>query len=322
MNVQFINSSELRENLEPADDPEGLLAIGLQGGGSFGAFTWGVLERLLEEKNLRFDALSGASAGSVNAVLLASGLLESRNMAKTRLERFWRFLSESESFVPPPAFSAVMKVFSPYQFNPLNLNPLRNALLQEIDFEKLRRESPIKLLIAATRVSDGRQRIFRENELTVEMVLASTCLPLFNQAVSIDGEDYWDGGYVANPPLFSLALASAAENILAVLITPNTVAKTPRDRSDIVKRLEHIQFNAVVNAELTALKLGAILQASPKFERLNLSSISAADEIEGLAWESAGNLSWTFLNRLRQCGAEAAEKWLRSQEEREVALSN
>jgi NTE family protein len=208
---------------------------------------------------------------------------------------------------------AAMRMLSPYQFNPFNLNPLRDALVEEVDFARLRAEAPVKLLIAATRVSDGRQRIFRENELTADMVLASTCLPLLHHAVKIDGEDYWDGGYVANPPLFPLALASEAEHILAVLVTPNAVERTPLNRRDIIKRLEQIQFNATVNAEFAALQLGAILRMSPIFERLRLTSISAADEIDGLARESAGNLGWDFLDRLRQSGREAASVWLERQ---------
>lgn len=295
------------------------LSVGLQGGGSFGAFAWGVLDRLLEEETLAFDALSGASAGAVNAVLFASGLLEGGRLeGKARLERFWRRMSASAALGLRGAFAmtplgAAMRMLSPYQFNPFNLNPLRDALVEEVDFARLRAEAPVKLLIAATRVSDGRQRIFRENELTADMVLASTCLPLLHHTVNIDGEDYWDGGYVANPPLFPLALASEAVHILAVLVTPNAVERTPLNRRDIVKRLEQIQFNATVNAEFAALQLGAILRMSPKFERLRLTSISAADEIDGLARESAGDLGWDFLDRLRQSGRDAASVWLARQ---------
>lgn len=299
--------------------PPSRLSVGLQGGGSFGAFAWGVLDRLLEEETIAFDALSGASAGAVNAVLLASGLLEGGRLeGKARLERFWRRMSVSAALGPQGALAmtplgAAMRMLSPYQFNPFNLNPLRDALVEEVDFERLRAEAPVKLLIAATRVSDGRQRIFRENELTADMVLASTCLPLLHHTVNIDGEDYWDGGYVANPPLFPLALASEAVHILAVLVTPNIVESTPLNRRDIVKRLEQIQFNATVNAEFAALQLGAILRMSPIFERLQLTSISAADEIDGLARESAGDLGWNFLDRLRQSGRDAASVWLARQ---------
>ncbi len=299
--------------------PPPRLSIGLQGGGSFGAFAWGVLDRLLDEERLAIDALSGASAGAVNAVLFASGLLEGgRKEGKARLERFWRRMSVNAVLGPRGAFTmtplgAAMRMLSPYQFNPFNLNPLRDALVEEVDFARLRAEAPVKLLIAATRVSDGRQRIFRENELTADMVLASACLPLLHHSVNIDGEDYWDGGYVANPPLFPLVIASEAEHILAVLVTPNAVEGTPLNRRDIIKRLEQIQFNATVNAEFAALQLGAILRMSPIFERLRLTSISAADEIDGLARESAGDLAWDFLDRLRQSGRDAASVWLARQ---------
>ena len=189
--------------------------VAVHSGPSLGA-SWIVCSK---RRLLAFDALSGASAGAVNAVLLASGLLEGGRLeGKARLERFWRRMSASAALGPQGALAmtplgAAMRMLSPYQFNPFNLNPLRDALVEEVDFARLRAEAPVKLLIAATRVSDGRQRIFRENELTADMVLASTCLPLLHHAVNIDGEDYWDGGYVANPPLFPLALASEAVDI-------------------------------------------------------------------------------------------------------------
>ena len=316
MNIQNQVAAWLGVDSSACGWPPPRLSVGLQGGGSFGAFAWGVLDRLLEEETLAFDALSGASAGAVNAVLLASGLLEGGRLeGKARLERFWRRMSASAALGSQGALAmtplgAAIHLLSPHQFNPFNLNPLRDALVEEVDFTRLRAESPVKLLIAATRVSDGHQRIFRENELTADMVLASTCLPLLHHTVNVDGEDYWDGGYVANPPLFPLALASEAPHILAVLVTPNAVEKAPLNRRDIVKRLEQIQFNATVNAEFAALQLAAILGLSPKFERLRLTSISAADEIDGLAHESAGDLGWDFLDRLRQSGRDAASMWL------------
>ena len=319
MNIQKQVAAWLGVGTSTGGWPPPRISVGLQGGGSFGAFAWGVLDRLLEEETLAFDALSGASAGAVNAVLFASGMLEGGRLeGKARLERFWRRMSASAALGSQGALAmtplgAAVHMFSPYQFNPFNLNPLRDALVEEVDFARLRAEAPVKLLIAATRVSDGRQRIFRENELTVDMVLASTCLPLLHHTVNIDGEDYWDGGYVANPPLFPLALASETVHILAVLVTPNVVDRAPLNRRDIVKRLEQIQFNATVNAEFAALQLGAIFRMSPKFERLRLTSISAADEIDGLARESAGDLGRDFLDRLRQSGRDAASVWLARQ---------
>ena len=190
--------------------PPDKLSLALQGGGSFGAFTWGVLDRLLEEPDVDFDAISGASAGAVNATLMAAGMADGgREEARARLTQFWRRMSHTAGLLPsaPPmgtGFELVLRSLSPYQFNPLNFNPLREALLASINFERLRNHSPIKLLLAATRVNDGRLRILTNYELTVEAVLASACLPLLQQSIVIDGEAYWDGGYAANPPLIPL----------------------------------------------------------------------------------------------------------------------
>jgi len=300
--------------------PPRRLSLALQGGGSFGAFTWGVLERLLEEPEIAFDAVSGSSAGAVNAVLLASGLAEGGRLeAKARLERFWRRMSAAAAFLPSPALAAtplgaglgvLAGALSPFQRNPFNLNPLREALAAEVDFERLRAGSPVRLLIAATRALDGKLRIFNESELTVDAVLASACLPLIHHAVEIDGEPYWDGGYAANPPLLPLVQASSAPHLLIVQVTPNTIERMPTTPRDIAKRLEQISFNATLNAELEALKCGIIIGATPKLRRLRIGRICAQDEFEGLARESAGNLGWQFLERLRDSGRGAVEAWL------------
>ncbi len=188
-----------RSASKPARGKTRHLSLALQGGGSLGAFTWGVLDRLLEEDDLTFDAISGASAGAMNAVVVAAGLLAGgKPEARRRLDRFWEQLSR----MGPPKSGATAALFadmasrvmSPYQLNPLNLNPLEGLLSAEVDFEALRANPPVRLLIAATSVSNGRLQIFRETELTREMVLASMCLPMLSQAVQIDGERYWDGG--------------------------------------------------------------------------------------------------------------------------------
>jgi len=168
----------------------GRLSLALQGGGSFGAFTWGVLDRLLEEDAVDFDAISGVSAGAINGVILASGLASGgRAAARAGLERFWRRASEAapRSSGKSMAFDLSTRILSPYQFNPLDLNPLRALIAAEIDFEAVRRRSPLRLLVGATRVSDGHLRIFRETEMTPDVVLASACLPLLNQAMTIEG---------------------------------------------------------------------------------------------------------------------------------------
>ena len=299
--------------------PPKCLSLALQGGGSFGAFTWGALDRLLEEHDVRFDAISGSSAGAVNAVLLASGMIEGRAEAKAKLARFWKSMSDSASFLPMTAlasatmgggFSDFASTLSPYQFNPFDLNPLREALAAEIDFKRLRAQSPMKLLIAATRVRDGELQIFREAELSVETVLASACLPLIHRTIEVDSEPYWDGGYVANPPLIPLVQASDAANILVVQVTPAKSDRLPKTQREIVKRLDQINFNSTLNAEIEALKVGMSVGATPKLRRLRIDRISAQDEFEGLADENAANLGWSFLESLRERGRNAAEAWI------------
>ncbi|MFV0281777.1 MAG: patatin-like phospholipase family protein [Rhodoblastus sp.] len=302
----------------------GLLSLALQGGGSYGAFTWGVLDRLLEERNVRFDAISGASAGAVNATLMAAGLAEGgRAGARAKLEAFWRSMSTASSFLPlaaiPPGVEALTRMLSPYQFNPFDLNPLRQALARDIDFERLRANRTLRLLIAATRVSDGALRIFRNEELSVETILASACLPMIHRTVKIDGEDYWDGGYSANPPLVQLVRASQTRDFLVVQVTPARSQGTPVTRSEIAKRLDNIAFNATLNAEIEALRLGADLSATRKLRGLRVDRLAAEDEVAGLASRSAADLDWSFLTRLRDAGRSAAEGWLGERYLRESA---
>ena len=300
----------------PPPWPPRRLSLALQGGGSFGAFTWGALERLLDEPDVSFDTISGVSAGAVNSVLLASGLMEGgRAAAKARLERFWRRMSRAAALTPSAAFAEqplglMIRALSPYLFNPFNLDPLREALSDEVDFERLRTRSPVRLLIGATRVRDGALRVFSTSEVSVDVVLASACLPLIHHTIAIDGEPYWDGGYSANPPLVPLALASKAAHLLIVQVTPTKSARLPTSPGEIAKRLEQIRFNATLNAELEAIKYGMFVGASPKLRRLRIGRISAQEEFEGLADESAGNLGWAFLERLRASGRGAVEAWL------------
>lgn len=194
--------------------PPKRLSLALQGGGSFGAFTWGVLDRLLEDERIEFDMVSGASSGAFNAVVMAAALEEGgRAFARKRLESFWRRVSRSFGRNPfgaaaryaPEATNSALSFWtsflSPYQFNPFDLNPLRSILDAEVNFDSLRRPGAVRLLLSATRVSDGGAQIFKNHEISAETILASASLPLFHQAVKIGDEAYWDGGYSANPPL-------------------------------------------------------------------------------------------------------------------------
>lgn len=305
------------------------LSLALQGGGSFGAFTWGVLDRLLEQSSIAIDMVSGASIGAVNAVILADGLAEGGPAAaRERLERFWTRVSDPSPFGPFGLTSATIaalelstRVFSPYQFNPLGLNPLRQILDEEVDFARLRRASPVRLLVAATRVKDGRLRLFRNDEITLDAVLASACLPLLHHAVEIEGESYWDGGYSANPPLRQLVIDSKADDIVVVQITPQKRDGVPHLSPDIVRRVNQITFNSLLQKEIEALvdlvelcKKERIFRSRccRKLQRLRLHFI-AAEHVEGLPQANALDLGRPFLFRLKESGREAAEDWVKAE---------
>jgi NTE family protein len=313
----------IRDHIVPQPTwPPRDLSLALQGGGSFGAFTWGVLDRLLDERELHFDTISGASAGAVNAVLLASGLAEGgRDIAKEKLAHFWKRMSEAAAFMSlanatnipgmaPAGLGMLTRALSPYQFNPFDLNPLRKALAADVDFARLRREAPVHLMIAATRISDGKLRIFRNGDVSLEAVLASACLPQVHRAVEIDGELYWDGGYVANPPLVRLVHESETPNILVVQITPVRIDHPPTTSGEIAKRVDQITFNSSLNSDLDTLELAAEVGAGPKIKNLRINRIAADELVENLAEQSAADLDWPFLVRLRDSGRLAAENWL------------
>ena len=310
--------------------PRRSLSLALQGGGSFGAFTWGVLDRLLEKDRIAFDTISGSSAGAVNAVLLASGLAEGGpRTAREKLDRFWRRMSNAGSLGPFSSFGGGMaasaafslsKLISPYQFNPLGLNPLRDILAEEVNFARLRAGSPAHLLIAATRVRDGSARLFRTHEITLDVVLASACLPQLHHAVEIDGEWYWDGGFSANPPLRQLALDSMTPDLLLVQIMPEaTEDALPRLSDGISRRMKEMSINFPLQKEIEALdelcafcKQAGLLRPRfcRKLERLRLHRLIAERELPSLRLASPVNLEWSFLNRLKRAGGSAAERWL------------
>ncbi|MBR0788923.1 patatin-like phospholipase family protein [Bradyrhizobium manausense] len=296
--------------------PPRKLSLALQGGGTFAAFTWGVLERLLEEPEIEFDAISGASAGAINALLLAGGLAEGgREGARSRLNRFWLRLMHEASFRSlmliggfSPAGSSV--AFGPTlrsgQFDPFDLDPLRQALARDINFAGLRDAKCPKLLIAATRIRDGEQQIFGNDAITPDVALASTCPPLVHCAVEIDGEAYWDGGFGGNPPLIKLAQESTAAGLLLIQVTPARDNYVPITLAAIDRRLDQIAANAALKAEIAAIAWAQ----SHAVPTLRLSTISAEDSIEGLAQRSSTDLGRGFIRTLHRSGRAAAERWL------------
>jgi len=296
--------------------PPRKLSLALQGGGTFAAFTWGVLERLLEEPDIEIDTISGASAGAVNALLLACGLAEGgREAARSRLNRFWvRLMHEASfrslmlvgGFSPTGSSVAFGPTLRSGQFDPFDLDPLRQALSRDIDFAALRAAKSPKLLIAATRIRDGQQQIFRNDVITTDVALASTCPPLVHCAVEIDGEAYWDGGFGGNPPLLKLAQETAATDVLLVQLTPSRDSYVPITLAAIDRRLDQITANAVLNAEVAAIAWAQSHAATS----LRLSRIAAEDSIEGLAQRSSADLGRGFIRLLHRSGREAAGRWL------------
>ncbi len=320
--------------------------LALQGGGAHGAFTWGVLDRLLEDERIEIAAISGTSAGAMNAVVLADGLMAGgRKGAREALRRFWSRVSNASGRGPmvPDALVAffgnwslegsplhlymdwVARSMSPHQFNPLDLNPLRDIVATEVDFERVRACDKVRLFVSATNVRTGRLKEFRQTELSADAVMASACLPLMFRAVEIDGEAYWDGGYLGNPSLLPLIADSPAHDLVLVQINPSRREGLPTTAADILDRLNEITFNSSLVKELRSLALiqqllrleGAPPGAgrAPLFTQisaLRMHRIEAEDELAGLGAASKINTAWPFLTRLHRIGHRAAQAWLES----------
>lgn len=241
------------------DSKPGPINLALQGGGAHGAFTWGVLDALLKDPRVQFEGISGSSAGAMNAVVLADGWLKGgREGARQALADFWNELGrqmpwglltrrKGDVITMAPASRLLASwagYFSPSQLNPFDLNPLRDLLNRQIDFERLRTHSPFKLFIGTTQVSTGKLRLFRAHELTVDVLLASACLPKIHHPVQIDGEPYWDGGYCANPAVFPLFYDCQSSDVLLVLLSPLKHASTPHSVHEIEARIAELTFSA------------------------------------------------------------------------------
>ena len=302
------------------------VTLALQGGGSHGAFTWGVLDRLLEDERIEIEGVSGSSAGAVNAAVLAHGVTAGgREGGRRALEAFWRGIAGKAGFgqSPAPAVNALLflsRFFSPYQLNPLNLNPLRDVLAEQVDFERIRSECRVKLFIAATRVSTGKLRIFSTGEITLEAVLASACLPSLNHPVEIEGEAYWDGGLTANPPLRPLLYGCSARDILVVMLHPPTRPQLPATADEITHRLAEISFGSALASELQGIALAKqeaeralipIGRLERRLRRLNLHLIESGNFMSRLSVLSKLNAESAFIEALRKEGRSCAGAWLR-----------
>jgi NTE family protein len=310
--------------------------LALQGGGAHGAFAWGVLDRLLEDERIAFEGLSATSAGAMNAVTLAYGMsLGGREGAKNALMQFWRRVahagmisplqptwfervSHNHSLENSPAFlmfDLISRLYSPYQFNPMNYNPLRQVLEQTVDFERLRRAPALRLFLSATNVRTGKVKVFENDEITADAVMASACLPFLFQAVTINGEDYWDGGYMGNPAIFPLIYKCESRDIAIVHINPIERMETPTTARDILNRINEISFNSSLMREMRAIAFvtkliddGAVEEGSMK--RMLIHAIEGQDFMRELGVTSKMNADWEFLTHLRDVGRERASAWL------------
>ena len=297
------------------------LNLALQGGGAHGAFTWGVLDRLLEDRRFCYEGISGTSAGAINAVVFASGWLGAAPRAPRRASPrsgiAWRS-SRARCTAPGSgiaALNATAQLLSPYQLNPLAINPLRDLLESLVDFERLRRDRTLKLLIAATQLRTGSLRIFESRELSADAVLASACLPWLHQAVEIDGEAYWDGGYVSNPPLVPLVERCRARDLLLVRINSSARTALPKSAGEIRNRVGEIVFDQPLEHELALLAarrgaLAALTPAQRRLARHRLHMIDGRDPLSALDPMTKIVPDRSTLERMRDLGRGAAADWL------------
>ena len=313
------------------------LNLALQGGGAHGAFTWGVLDRLLEEEDITIKGISGTSAGAMNAAVLIDGYNEGgRAKAKAQLHEFWHEISVVAGSVSPLGqqaptdamaqipgmewmtalnpFDMITRVFSPYEYNPMNYNPLRQVLERILDVEKL--HTGIDLFVTATNVETGEARVFRDGEITIDVLLASACLPFVYQAIEIDGVPYWDGGYMGNPAIWPLIYKTGCVDIMLVQINPIKRSGTPKHALDIINRVNEISFNSSLIAEMRAIhfvqKLIESGQLSGKeYSNMRMHRVLPPADLREMNAASKMNANWDFFLLLHSIGRQQMEQWLK-----------
>lgn len=314
------------------------IALALQGGGAHGAFAWGVIDKLLEDGRLAVEGVSATSAGSMNAAVLAYGLQQGGAMgARAALREFWRDIARSAGMSSPfrklpwekvldnshtldhsPLYfmtDLMLRTLSPYEFNPLNLNPLRDVLARHVDFEALSKHCPIHLYLCATNVETGKVRIFSGKDMCIDVVLASACLPFLFQAVEINGEYFWDGGYVGNPAIFPLIYNCGTHDVVIVHINPIVRPGVPKTATEILNRINEISFNSSLMREMRAIRfVTSLIQqgniARGEMKEMFIHSIRSDETMTALGVSSKLNADWDFLCFLRDKGRAEADRWL------------
>ncbi|MEO1019910.1 MAG: patatin-like phospholipase family protein [Pseudomonadota bacterium] len=310
--------------------------LALQGGGSHGAFTWGVIDQLMADGRLEIEAIVGTSAGAMNAAVTAYGMCRGGGEGvRQTLDMFWRRISEEAAKGPlQPTYIDKMvsrgnmdfspfwifydnlsRLASPYQLNPGNFNPLRDVLNEVVDFDIVRRSQAVKLFTCATNVKTGKIKVFRQHEMSAEAVLASACLPFVFKAVEIDGEHYWDGGYMGNPPIYPLIYNTECEDILIIQINPINIPEVPRTAHEIFDRINTLSFNSSLMREMRAISFVTKLIDTEvldrnNYKRLNIHTIEAENEFANLGVSSKLNASTDFLDYLHDLGRQHASAFL------------
>lgn len=317
--------------------------LALQGGGAHGAFAWGVLDKLLEDGRLDIQAISATSAGSMNAVVMAHGFSHGgRDGARAKLEEFWREIARTGKMYSPvqsfpwekwlagfglhpdysasfTAFEAMTHMFSPYQLNPFNFNPLRDVLEKVIDFEHLKScQITTRLFLSATNVRTGKIKVFENKDLTADVVLATACLPYIFQAVEVDGEHYWDGGFMGNPAIYPLIYHGASKDVIIVHVNPIERPKLPTTAPEIFDRINEISFNSSLMREMRAIAFVARLVDegrvdAQRYNRMLVHSIRDDAEMVTLGVATKLNPDWEFLQHLKAVGRSCTENWLKHQ---------
>ncbi|MEO1090244.1 MAG: patatin-like phospholipase family protein [Pseudomonadota bacterium] len=322
-----------------ANEAPKLINLALQGGGSHGAFTWGVLDRLFEHGGLEIEGISGTSAGAMNAAVVAYGLARGgQEGARETLRIFWTKIGEAAKLSPiqpspidrwfsvgnmdySPSwyvFDNLSRVFSPYQLNPLNINPLEDVLQDVIDFDWLAQQccdKVVKLFLCASNVKTGKIKVFKDSEISAKAVLASACLPYVFQTVEVDGEFYWDGGFMGNPPIFPLIYGAESQDVLIVQINPINTDEVPTSAQDIFDRINTLSFNSSLMREMRAIAFVTRLLDEghldrQHYKRLNVHNVEAEREFTELGTSSKLNADPKFLDWLFQLGRERADRWL------------
>jgi NTE family protein len=317
-----------------------LVNLALQGGGAHGAFTWGVLDRFLEDERIEIDSITGTSAGAMNAVVCASGLMKNGvEGARENLDTFWRKISKSgngfklvyhspfqkffnlwnsDMNISYRLFEHLTRVFSPYMLNPYGYNPLKDILEETVDFELVRKCDRVNIFIGTTHVRTGKPRVFHNQKLSSDVVLASACLPFLFPAVKVEGEYYWDGGYTGNPPIFPLISRSKSHDVIVVHINPMIRDELPVTPNQIVTRVNEISFNSALMREFRAIDFVIRLleegwlkeEFRPRLRHLLVHSISADQSMKNLGKSSKYSSDWAFLSYLKDLGRSEASQFL------------